>query len=112
MATTRLHSTSPLHARQQERHQQNLNYTAIWGLILAAVITAVVYGIYNNENATPDSSQLSPTQAVVSPVGEGSTSSMLGTAPASNELTPSTLEPGTPDTITTEGSSVPLQGVQ
>lgn len=112
MATTHTHPSQSAQQRNFERREERTSYAAVWALLAIALIAAVAYGFYAGDDRI-DETTISPTQAqAVTPVPEGTTSNIVGTGPVSNELTPSTNAPGTPDTTTTESSSMPTDGIQ
>lgn len=112
MATTRTQPSPSAQQRIYERREDRSSYAAVWGLLAIALIAAVAYSFYAGDDSI-DETIISPTQAqLVTPTAEGTTSTIVGTGPVSNELTPSTSAPGTPDTTTTESSSMPTDGIQ
>ena len=110
MATTHIHHTTPSQ-RAYERREERSSYAAVWAILALAVVAAVAYGYYGAEEDSIDNLPMSSVQSTTSPATDGSTSSMVGTGAASNELTPSVVTPGSPDTTTTESSNVPADGI-
>ncbi len=92
MATTHIHRSPS--QRAYERRQEQTSYGAMWAIVVLAILASIAFGYFGTPNGTLD----------------GSTSSMVGTGAASNELTPSVVTPGSPDTTTTESSRVPVDG--
>lgn len=114
MATTHIHR-APSRAQQRayERSEDRNSYAAIWGILAVAVFAAIAYGYYiSNRDVSVMANEPYMQEQAVNPTTDGTTSSMIGTGPMSDELTPSPVAPGTPDTTTTESTTVPVDGLE
>lgn len=108
MATTHIHQSPS--QRAYERREERASYAAVWIIVALAIMAAIAYGYWGSMPDTTGTAAM--TQATTTPATDGSTSTMIGTGAPSNELTPSVVSPGSPDTTTTESSNIPVDGIQ
>lgn len=114
MATTNIHHspTSRAYERRSDavRTEERSSYAAVWVIIAFAVIAAIAYGYFTSESTLEETSMMPMVQTT--PTTDGTSSSVIGTGPASNDLNPPSVEPGTPDTTMTQRNVAPAESVE